>query len=730
MRKLLLLLPFLGLAYFSQAQTIINNIGGVTTLNKVKNQITIDSAFRKPLDTLLSAPVYSEAYKNGLEYYKTAAGHWALKLAGLMLNYGNAPGWETGTFASRPAASTLPAGTHYTAIDLGIIYLDTLQTGWKQISSAGGGNLGDSTTLYIVSPLYFANDSTLALDTVGAHYNAKSILYIPISRIPPTNGQVLQFNPTEDSLVWGAGGGGGGTLQASFGLEGNNANLSSSDTIHGNPLVIQSNILPAVGNSQDFGTIGNSWHNGYFSNILALGTLAFNAPTGAAIDLNINGISGIILQNTRKITLGAYGKGANTGIAAYSTAVDTSGNIIETPLTGQYVGSVYKQNSSSGGTGWTTGTIASSFVQNVGATASSGSIATSAAGGGLFSDSLCLLDTFRSTHVKITVGIKMTSTQTSSTFGFAVAMNGINGFSKNSFGMFYNMATTNNGFSQAYYQNQSASSTWTQLTGWNPTSSRQVTNSTNDRIVATLERIDNQIHWSIWDQTSNSVTYDTTFSLTTTAFPLPNTWMPAIFALGGNLLIDSFNVIQTDPINPDIMCVGDSKGVFGQTTWQQTYPAILGYFYGSVVIEHGFGDLTSNILQGWSDVKRVHPKAVLYEGGSNDIRAGQSSITSGNVAAFADSCAVYGIKFIPLSPLYESAQDNSPQLSIFSAYPNQVYVFDIPKRTGGLYPDNIHLSNISAQLVARRIRESNQLPSPTNRYQYVPNSNTPPTNIY
>lgn len=63
----------------------------------------------------------------------------AVYRAAFMVNNGGAPGWMVGTFAARPAANTLTAGTHYTATDSAEIFLDTGSggtAGWKLIAQA------------------------------------------------------------------------------------------------------------------------------------------------------------------------------------------------------------------------------------------------------------------------------------------------------------------------------------------------------------------------------------------------------------------------------------------------------------------------------------------------------------------------------------------------------------------------------------------------------------------
>lgn len=393
------------------------------------------------------------------------------------------------------------------------------------------------------------------------------------------------------------------------------------------------------------------------------------------------------------------------------------------------VGSIYNKWSSSGGAGWNN--MNDFGANSAGATASSGSAITTTCGtcgAGLFTDSLCLADTLRSENWHMTFGITQTSTIGSTTYGWGLTCKSVNYHAPASTSIFYNTSNTNNGHFQLFVQNNGSpgSTGWTQE--WGTTTTTPVPNSTNDRIIATLGRANNVFYFSAWDQTSNSITWDTTWTYSTTGIVYPNTWVPTLYYFGGNLKVDSINIVQDDPVNPDVLFITDSKGIYSTTTWQQTYPAILGYFYPNIAEECGFGDLTSNVITAWPDVKRIMPKSVFYEIQSNDLRfltVADTAITRANVTRFYDSCAAYGIKFIACSPLYEAAQNNSPYIYIYSAYatlPGAAYVYgyDIPQRTNGLYTDNIHLGNQSSYLLARRIREAGVLPNPNGNKAFIP----------
>lgn len=354
-------------------------------------------------------------------------------------------------------------------------------------------------------------------------------------------------------------------------------------------------------------------------------------------------------------------------------------------------------------------------VNTCGASASGGHLVCTSPGAGAFTASLQLADTERISHIKIVVKAHMTTTQSGSTFGISLGQQGINSNALCSILMFYNMSNSNNGHVQLFTQSNSA--TWTQQ--WTTTQNTPVTNSTNDAVILTYERISNQVHFGVYNATTNSASWDTVFAVsttTTTAF-MPNTAVPVIYANGGNLQIDSLAVLKNEPMNPDVMFVGDSKGVFGPATFAGQYPVIASWFINKTVIAHGFGDLTANMLSGWHEIKQLMPRAVVFEGGSNDKRF-NGSLNTVAITALMDSCQVYGITFIPISPMFESAQDLSGQLAFFATLPNQVYVWDISKRPGFLFTDGIHLSTAGAPWIARRIRESNLIPGPTNRNEF------------
>lgn len=142
--------------------------GGVITFNGRTNAVTLSSA--DVLTALGYVPVSvldsNSIYLNPGRIYVIVDSLGAI-IDAKMKNYGGAPGWIVGTLAALPSPTTMLAGTHYTASDVGQIYVDTGSggsRGWKLISGGGGGGGADSAIWK--NDAHYTGDHTL---TMGSH---------------------------------------------------------------------------------------------------------------------------------------------------------------------------------------------------------------------------------------------------------------------------------------------------------------------------------------------------------------------------------------------------------------------------------------------------------------------------------------------------------------------------------------------------------------------------------
>ncbi len=184
------------------------NLGGTNTIVTAKNQLLVDSAYRGPLDTLHSAPLWSEAYKNGVKYVKQGDGHWHAFTSGGGTDSitANAAATKYGVDTAKQALRTSIAGTQPALSGTGYpkfagtttptyitqIPLGTDVTGNLGISHLGSGTGATGTT-------FFAGDGTWKT---------------PSTSLPDQTNKMLQFLSTNGTtpnwsypLSWKAFGG-------------------------------------------------------------------------------------------------------------------------------------------------------------------------------------------------------------------------------------------------------------------------------------------------------------------------------------------------------------------------------------------------------------------------------------------------------------------------------------------------------------------------------------------
>lgn len=354
MRKILSLVLLLTLVYLNTSAQQVNPIGGLQTQNWVKYQMKVDSGFRLPLDTLISALQFSEAYKNGTKYYKGSDGYWHQVIASVTGN----PYGTVGNAIIGVSGSTISYPFVRDSTGRGVHHIVNGDNSWTLY--------GDSIPVHILPPLFFVapGDTVLGVDTLHHNYNAGFILGLPISGTPG-NGQTLIFNSTAQTWGFGAGGGGSSlplvdnqilfqnsttaTKQAGLNLSYIPASTTVYDSLPANSTLlagtssvntwyVQQNhaatIAPTTNGLIDLGIGGtNDWKTVHARNLQSSATATVSAATADSIKLQINGVNQVVLYPSGQLQLNSYTGGAFGSTAVNGLGVDASGNMVTTPNT-------------------------------------------------------------------------------------------------------------------------------------------------------------------------------------------------------------------------------------------------------------------------------------------------------------------------------------------------------------------------------------------------------------
>jgi lysophospholipase L1-like esterase len=149
----------------------------------------------------------------------------------------------------------------------------------------------------------------------------------------------------------------------------------------------------------------------------------------------------------------------------------------------------------------------------------------------------------------------------------------------------------------------------------------------------------------------------------------------------------------------------------GASSFQTTYPGVLGKLFANVSISAGFGDKTSDILSRMPEIIAISPKQCVVSLGSNDIRFGVSEATfEANYINIVNQLTSAGIDVIHILPSYETPLDLTVQYNWMKAtYLQTIDVFYKIRETGNLYTDSIHWSVAGNREVAQFVVDSSLL---------------------
>jgi hypothetical protein len=311
-------------------------------------------------------------------------------------------------------------------------------------------------------------------------------------------------------------------------------------------------------------------------------------------------------------------------------------------------------------------------------------------------------------HWKMIMEWHMTSTPGAATNGVSLGLISKNSFALTDCAVFFNMSTTNKGRMEFFGRTNNGA--WSSLAN----SGSAVTFSANDVLRLTIERVNQTIYMSAENLTTlaSSVYWSYTYLSNNNLSIPPNTSRWAVYGHGGIQLITKLQFINKETLNPNVLCVGDSKTLgYGASSFDKTYPFILDKNYTDVAVAAGFGDRITDVQNRVTEILAINPNYIILSIGSNDKRnAVSDATTQTNYAALVTSLIANGAKVLHLPAFSEVTQDNSNLNTYVKAtYPNDyVDTFNLPA-IWGRFTDNIHLSDNTNQKIVDLILDKNVL---------------------
>lgn len=386
----------------------------------------------------------------------------------------------------------------------------------------------------------------------------------------------------------------------------------------------------------------------------------------------------------------------------------TSGTAFIGAPGGSFLGVTYSKSN------FVSGDLTNDFVTSgVGASVVSGKIHITSGSAANFNNYLCLKDTTCSLHYRFTVCWKFTSTKITGDFGISIGQRGVNSASVNSFGFLCDQSSNSTSGHPGFFQ-QSNSGGFPLV--W--TATQSVSNSTNDRMMAVVERNNQNLRIRLYNLSTQSASADTTITYPMSGGIIPqNTSQFAIYSNSASSTIDIDSIARViyEPLNPDIAWLGDSKTLgYGASTWTTTWTSLLKQYWPYSVTFAGFGDRTQDALARVPEIIALHPRCVVISLGSNDLRTGISStVWQANYDSIVVRLQRAGIIVLHTTGAKEGSLTQTTLVNfINSTFPGAVIdTFTLLSESGILYADGIHLNDKGNARYAEIIRTSPLLPN-------------------
>jgi len=212
----------------------------------------------------------------------------------------------------------------------------------------------------------------------------------------------------------------------------------------------------------------------------------------------------------------------------------------------------------------------------------------------------------------------------------------------------------------------------------------------------------------------NVFSYYVPYALGGATVQLPNASNVAIYNVGGTIDIVGIEVSSQSPLNPYILCIGDSKTV----GWGSIDPVIKWANsinqLGLSVVWAGGADNTAEILAGIQNAIKLAPKYVILNIGRNDIyNAVTATVYQANYQSIVSQLQAAGIKVIHLTPIPETTVTQTAlDTWVRATYPGQFIDSSISwVNATHLGSDGTHPNVSGHRLLSNTIVNSGLIPS-------------------
>ena len=241
------------------------------------------------------------------------------------------------------------------------------------------------------------------------------------------------------------------------------------------------------------------------------------------------------------------------------------------------------------------------------------------------------------------------------------------------------------------------------------TSTGSLSKALNDQFETIIERVGDKVMISNRNLTTGSATQSTQHTYSTLTAPatelLPNTGKFSLYAIGGQIQIDSISVYSKEMKGADIAAVTDSKGLY-YSKQDSNWIAQIRPSYNGVVALSGGGDRPQDIFDRINEIIALQPRQVLLECGTNES---DTSVVKTYIQRINDTLVAHGIRVIHTA-FYQTSPGNLWRHNyITRTFPIVIDNYNPMNQPNTINDDGIHPAQYGHNIVASNTLSSGKL---------------------